>query len=138
MKLEKGMYVRVFNTLEDFTEITQIEELFEDRDNLEFKLKQTTFVDNREREYSVDDVIKASYNIIDLIEVGDVIEINNEKYEVIYDTSYAKLGLLIPNREHLSIRHCSLEYIVSNLGRKEFGNINIVTKEQFEEMEYKI
>ena len=59
------------------------------------------------------EIVKHSKNIIDLIEVKDVIEINTEKYEVIYDKSYGKLGILIPNKEQLAIRHCSLEYIFS-------------------------
>ena len=58
-------------------------------------------------------LVKHSKNIIDLIEVKDVIEINNEKYEVGYDKSFGKLGVLIPNKEQLAIRHCSLEYIFS-------------------------
>ena len=83
-------------------------------------------------------IVKHSKNIIDLIEEGDVIEINNKKYEVIFDKSYEKLGLLIPNREHLAIRHCSLEYIFSNEGMKEFESISIVTKEQIKQIEFRI
>lgn len=60
-----------------------------------------------------EEIVKHSKNIIELIEVKDVIEINTEKYEVIYDKSYGKLGILIPNKEQLAIRHCSLEYIFS-------------------------
>ncbi len=77
-------------------------------------------------------VIKISNNIIDLIEVGDILEINNEKYEVIYDKSYEKLGILIPSREELSIRHSALEYVFKKY------KVSIVTKEQFSQMEYKI
>lgn len=71
--------------------------------------------------------IKHSKNIIDLIEVGDIIEIKKEKYEVIYDESLDKLGVLIPNREYLEIRHSALEHIFM-----EYEDITILTKEQYE------
>lgn len=58
-------------------------------------------------------IVNHNKDIKKLIEVKDVIKINNEKYEVIYDKSYGKLGILIPNKEQLAIRHCSLEYIFS-------------------------
>lgn len=73
----------------------------------------TTNKDAYELKWLKNNKVKHSKNIIDLIEVGDIIEINNEKYEVIYDKSYCKLGVLIPNKEQLAIRHCSLEYIFS-------------------------
>lgn len=79
------------------------------------------------------DVIKHSKNIIDLIEVGDIIELDEEKYQVIYDESYNKLGILIPNKECLAIRHTSLEYIFQkNL------KVKILTHEQYEKNCYKI
>ena len=73
-----------------------------------------------------------NFNIIDLIEEGDILEINGEKYEVIYDESYEKLGILIPSRKELSIRHSALEYVFKKY------EVAIVTKEQFEQMSYKI
>ena len=72
-------------------------------------------------------ILKHSFNIIDLIEVGDIIEINNEKYEVIFDKSMDKLGVLIPNRDYLEIRHSALEHIFN-----EYKDIRIITKEQYE------
>ena len=77
-------------------------------------------------------MVNCSHNIIDLIEVGDILEINNEKYEVIYDESYEKLGILIPSKKELSIRHSSLEYVFKKY------KVSIVTKEQFESMSYKL
>lgn len=65
-------------------------------------------------------------------EEGDILEINNEKYEVIYDESYEKLGILIPSKKELSIRHSSLEYVFKKY------KVSIVTKEQFESMEYRL
>ena len=66
-------------------------------------------------------------DIIDLIEVGDIIEIKKEKYEVIYDESLDKLGVLIPNRDCLEIRHSSLEHIFT-----KYKDITILTKELYQ------
>ena len=73
-----------------------------------------------------EDIVKHSKNIINLIEVGDIIEINKEKYEVIFDKSIDELGVLIPNRDCLEIRHSSLEHIFM-----EYEDIKILTKEQY-------
>ena len=77
-------------------------------------------------------ILKASNSIIDLIEVGDVLEINNEKYEVIYDESYKKLGILIPDKKELAITHSSLDYIF------EKYKVSVVTKEQFNSVKYEV
>lgn len=74
-----------------------------------------------------ENILKHSSNIIDLIEVGDIIEINKEKYEVIYDESLDKLGVLIPNRDCLGIRHSALEHIFM-----KYEDITILTKEQYQ------
>lgn len=70
--------------------------------------------------------IKHSKNIIDLIEVGDIIEFNGEKYQVIYDESYNKLGILIPNKNYLAIKHSSLEFVF-----EQNKYVTILTKEQY-------
>ena len=93
---------------------------------------------NEETNTSIDyikksSVVKHSKNIIDLIEVGAIIEINKGKYEVIYDKSLEQLGVLIPNRNHLAIRHSTLEHIF-----KEYKDIRILTKEQYMQNCYKI
>lgn len=118
MKLEVGMYVR---TRDGFLWKPKKIEIEEDN---------SVWFDDY-YDYDVSDV-KASHNIIDLIEEGDILEINNEKYEVIYDESYEKLGILIPSRKELSIRHSALEYVFKKY------NVSIVTKEQFESMSYKV
>lgn len=84
--------------------------------------------------YSLSDkTVKHSKNIIDLIGVGDIIEINKEKYEVIYDESLDKLGVLIPNRNYLEIRHSALEHIF-----EKYENITILTKEQYKQNCYTV
>lgn len=79
------------------------------------------------------EILKHSFNIINLIEVGDIIEINNEKYEVIIDKSLDKLGVLIPNKNYLAIRHSTLEHIFN-----EYRNIKILTHELYERNSYKV
>lgn len=86
-----------------------------------------------ERRVRDKDIVKHSKNIIDLIEVGDIIEINNEKYEVIYDERLNKLGVLIPNRDYLGIRHSALEHIF-----EKYENITILTKEQYQQNRYTV
>lgn len=112
-----GMYVRAQNTLEGYIEITKI------KDSCEF---DGFFIDDRGRQFSTDEVIKASFNIIDLIEVGDYVN----GYKV-----YANDGKLWIKR-------------IDNDGTLHFTNIaylndiselkSIVTKEQFEAMQYNL
>ena len=127
MKLEIGMFVRTKRG-----QIGKIITIGKDNVAIEFnKMWQDIILK--------ENIIKASFNkvyilknIIDLIEEGDILEINGEKYEVIYDESYEKLGILIPNRKELSIRHSALEYVFKKY------EVAIVTKEQFEQMSYKV
>lgn len=67
-----------------------------------------------------------------------MLEINNEKYEVVYDESYGKLGILTPNRKQLAVRHCSIEYIFSKNGIEEFKNVSILTHEQYAQNAYRM
>ena len=46
---------------------------------------------------------------------------------VIYDESYDKLGILIPNKNYLAVRHTSLEFIF-----QQNKNVKILTKEQYQ------
>lgn len=128
MKLEVGQFVR-FKDKRGIEYIRKIVEIPEDNRYASLYLDKDA---NYSKGLSVKNVIKASFNIIDLIKVGDILEINEEKYEVIYDESYEKLGILIPSRKELSIRHSALEYVFKKY------EVAIVTKEQFEQMSYKV
>lgn len=64
-KLKENDYVRVINTLQDYVEITKIKELY-DFDGF--------FIDYRGYEYSTDEIIKNSSNIVDLLEKGDLLK----------------------------------------------------------------
>lgn len=76
-------------------------------------------------------IVKDSTNIKELVQAGDLIKIPEGIYEVIFDESYEKLGILVPNKTCLSIKHSALEYIFS-----EYKNVEILTKEQFNQMKY--
>lgn len=111
MKLEVGMYVRTKRgTFDRFITSHKNENLtwytFEDRGNI-------TNPENY--------IIKASHNIIDLIEVGDYVNgkevICNEKYEL-------KLADIEGNWGIRFVEEAEIE--------------TIVTREQFEAMQYKV
>lgn len=110
MKIEKDMYVRTSND-----GIVKVLDTDEDG----FKADNNSY-------YVFDSscIIKASYNITDLIEVGDYV---NSKYvdEVAYieDEYYIKTKVSNTN---------NYDYLPAHLIK------SIVTKEQFEQMSYKI
>lgn len=67
MKLEVGMYVRLENDVEDIVIINKISHVFE----------TSILTENDgsiyQGEYTKENVIKASYNIIDILEKGDYV-----------------------------------------------------------------
>lgn len=67
-----------------------------------------------------------------LLKNGDVLITEYGKYEVIFDESYRKLGILIPSKKELAIRHSALEYALN-----EFKEIQVVTKEMMKSISYK-
>ena len=74
---------------------------------------------------------KTGSSLKDLVQAGDLIKISEGIYEVIFDESYQKLGILVPNRTCLSVKHSSLEYIFN-----QYKDVEILTKEQFNQMKY--
>ena len=123
MKLEVGMYVRTPKG------IAKIETIEEDRTEIYFNCDTGLSISFIKKDFTHEEMAEHynhSYELMDLIETGDILEINNEKYEVIYDESFEKLGILIPSRKELSIRHSALEYVFKKY------NVSIITKEQFE------
>ena len=115
-KLEPNMYVRTkwgyickIININDFREPSM-------KDGVEASyLKDIMFIGD-------DDILKASHNIIDLIEVGD------------YVNGYLVLNVLDFND---NTRILSLERIYDNKITEEDIK-SIVTKEQFEQMAYKV
>ena len=117
MKLEVGMYVRTNDGyINKIKNVNQYNVLVDGRDLFGEELN----IPNNE-------IVKASHNIIDLIEAGDYVN-----------------GLqVIEVREHL---HNDIEIILTNgefnwsfsKNESDYKIKSIVTKEQFESMSYKI
>lgn len=122
MKLEVGMYVRLVDDVEDIVVINKIANVFE----------TTILTENDgsiyQGEYTKENVIKASYNIIDLIEVGDYV--NGKK---IVDVGCLTNG---PREGTKVIDYYITPSAVSYLENEDIKSV--VTKEQFENMEYRI
>lgn len=120
MKLEVGMYVRLENDVEDTVVINKIANVFE----------TTILTENDgsiyQGEYTKENVIKASYNIIDLIEVGDIISF----YEDI--DNYKKQYVIgIPDL-------ITLDEIKDKITNDNIRLVSILTKEEMEQMAYKV
>lgn len=113
MKLEPNMYVRTKNGA-----IAKIEQIVDDE--IHFNIKPI-FSDGEEFGYNwlyIKDVIKASHNIIDLIEAGDIVVLING----------------MRKEELMLIKNLDKEIHILNTHKI----VSIVTKEQFESMSYKI
>lgn len=108
MKLEVGMYIR--------TKYGIITKIIDNRDNVIIKTDDYTT-------HLRSEVIKASNNVIDLIEVGDIIT-----YEF-------PTGLGILKYENVTVLENLLDILKNS---DEYTILSIVTKEQFESMSYKV
>lgn len=129
MKLEVGMYCR-YKNFQNKIKIAKIKGI-QKADEV-FQYDYMTF-DNDDGELETN-IIKASFDVIDLIKVGDVLKFkelrthitnpSNTKYyeDYIYD---------VHNEEELEI-------IKQELKKKHIKLLEVVTKEQFEQMSYKV
>ena len=116
MKIEKGMYVR---TNEGY--IAKIKEI-EANERLHLHLK-AIYTDNYKIDMVLEDeILKASHNIIDLIEVGDYV-----KGLQVYETG--TFG-------HNGKSFCRLYGNVAPFYEEDIKTI--ITKEQFESMQYEV
>ena len=119
MELKEGMYVRTKDGA-----IAKAEQIIDDEIHFDIK---PIFSDGEclgYRWFYVKDVIKTSNNIIDLIEVGDYV---NGKY--VYGTGYNTYDDFGVKTEE-DLKHSQVI--------KEHEIKSIVTKEQFESMQYKV
>ena len=122
MELEVGMYVR-FKDKRGNTYIRKIIDIPKDNRYASIYIdKEANYTNN----LSFKNVLKASHNIIDLIEVGDIIS-----YE--YPT-----GLGMISYENVTILPELLNTLQNGENNHEYKIKSIVTKEQFEAMEYKV
>ncbi len=122
MKLEVGMYVRLENDVEDVIIINKIANVFE-----------TAILTENDGSiyqgvYTKENVVKASYNIIDILEVGDYV--NGYKVSAIYN----------PNGDEIVNITLIMEYGYETINTyiDDYSINSIVTKEQFEQMAYKV
>ena len=119
MKLEEGMYVRT-----KYNGISKIVDCINDPTHYFFKCyKLDRDYTNCEEYITEKDVLKASHNIVDLLEVGDVITTNNLCGEV------TKIDI---ENNKIWIACCDYEtYRIEDVK-------SIVTKEQMESMKYEV
>lgn len=127
MKLEVGMYARLFGKIGKIVKLCDCEQC-EARGYYEPIIEYA----HNERDYVNGywkDNLKASHNIIDLIEVGDVIVDKdghkypiNYEFETYYNNEYGSCEITIDDNITLFFK----------------DGLSIVTKEQFESISYKI
>ncbi|MBR6689731.1 MAG: hypothetical protein IKL65_00170 [Bacilli bacterium] len=120
MKLEVGMYVRTKNG------ITQV-----------WKAYEPFFLDTEYKQIYNEEIVKASHNIIDLIEVGDYV--NGYYVSKIWKeneiTHYVDETPIKRKERQITIQAPSYGGII-HLKNEDIESI--VTKEQFLQMEYKV
>lgn len=125
MKLEVGMYVRTCDG-----RIAKIEEIEDDIASCDNWLYQTfdAYIDFIHlADEIVDEITKVSFDIMDLIEVGDIIRYRIDKVPL--ETKGYLIGVTDITDEEM------IESIKEN---KNYHVLQILTKEQFEQMEYKV
>jgi hypothetical protein len=120
MKLEVGMYVRTTNSY-----IYKLS-CYEEDENRWISSGESDWYPVYES-----NVVKASYNIIDLIEVGDIITLGENNYPLQIRNKWEHGGDI-----HVELSNgAKFEDLHYN---NEFKIYSIVTKEQFESMSYKV
>lgn len=133
MKIEVGMYARY--EYEENVYIGKIKFISEVMCGLNETLQID--IDNCMEEILKKDILKASHNILDLIEVGDVLLLFAKEYDEKY-----KAEVILDSEDFKSI----VDYEQTNLLNLEYELIteehikllSILTKEQFESMSYKV
>lgn len=126
MKLEVGMYVRHKPLLSSkYVKINKIKEIEEKENCLYIWLEDKDLITEKY-------LIKASYNIIDILEVGDYVngsEILDFKYEFIEENdNFTNFAVITEN--------CYLENTDSWIIEKNIKSV--ITHEQIEQMAYKV
>lgn len=123
MKLEVGQFVR-FKDKRGNEYIRKIVEIPEDNRYASLYLDKDA---NYSKGLSIKNVIKASYNIIDLIEAGDIIRYRIDK--VFLETKGYLTGVIDITDE---------EMIESIKKDKNYHVLQVLTKEEFEKKAYKV
>lgn len=114
MELEIGMYVRLQNDAENIVIINRIANVFE----------TTILTENNgsiyQGEYTKENVVKASYNIIDILEVGDYVN----GLEVTSVDKTFEGNILIGLGKNFGFSKFDNDYVITSIVTKEmFNNI---------------
>ena len=122
MKLEVGMYVRYKPLLSSkYVKINKIKEIEEKENCLHIWLEDKDLITKKY-------LIKASYNIIEILEVGDIlVDDTNRKLEILLidnELMVRNAGLIYDNNYYLPIKSIAIK--------------SVITHEQMEQMEYKV
>ena len=123
MKLEVGMYVRTKDGYIGKLNIKK-ETIAVAQWTGDYKLEEITRYFINDNRYNEFEIIEASNNIIDLIEVGDYVN----GFQII-EVPYMENGKIIYKL------HCGNNLLVCN---ENYKIKSIVTKEMFESMQYKV
>lgn len=126
MKLEVGMYVRHKPLLSSkYVKINKIKEIEEKENCLYIWLEDKDLITEKY-------LIKVSYNIIDILEVGDYVNgseiLDFENRYIEEDDKFVPIGVITEN--------CYLENTDSWIIEKNIKSV--ITHEQMEQMEYRI
>lgn len=131
MKMKIGDYVRTKRG-----EIGKIIDFINEPTDYYFNCYETTLKDFTNKYITEDSDIKSSSNIIDLIEEGDILKVNDFKdVYTIYEVEMFRNPYT--NEKYLGIRN-DIGRKPKRLGEIPLVNLSIITKEQFESMEYKL
>ena len=126
LELRENMYIR--NCYGRIAKIEYIEDNIAYCDNWLYQSYEDhiTFI-NLNDEEDINEITKASYNIIDILEVGDIIRYRIDKVSL--ETKGYLTGVIDITDE---------EMIESIKEDKNYHVLQILTKEQLEEMSYKV
>lgn len=130
MKLEVGQFVR-FKDKRGNEYIRKIVEIPEDNRYASLYLDKDA---NYSKGLSIKNVIKASYNIIDILEVGDYV--NGYKVEEVNNNLNEHKGICNSLDTYLWVVNVLDEFEEIVIFEKDIKTI--LTKEQFEKMSYKV
>lgn len=124
LKLRENMYIRTIDGVIAKVDYIDGETIFFDKELYRSYSDSINFLekDNLER------IVKASFNIIDLIEVGDIlVDDSNNKLELLLienELMVRNTGLIYDNNYYLPIKSIAIK--------------SIITHEQMEQMAYKV
>lgn len=127
MKIEVGMYVRL-----DTGKIGKVIYIKE-KSNYPYDYLRIT-LDSERYSRTTRNVVKASYDIIDLIEVGDIIRFKELRTHLTNDSSTKFYGIYVYDI------HDEEEFknIKKEIKNHKIELLDVLTKEQFELMKYKV